>query len=158
MNNSAKSEDFKLIVSRRFFEKVRESDIAVCALQANLDSVMSFLRLSGIDYERPWVQTSYVDKLPQTLDQLHELQAQYTQELGFWANMQADAEMVLQNLSAVHAAVLRLYYLKGWTWEQVAKELHFSRRQTKRIADSALCASYEFLDEEAKRDLPNAAA
>lgn len=148
--------EVKLIVARKYFEQVRAARLETLSLRSQLDALESSLGIRGLDYSKPYVKTSYIDAQPQILDRLRELVTTYVAQMGWQCDLIQQAECVLQKLEVSHRVVLRCYYLQGKTWGQVANRINYSERQAKQIGQDALIAAYEFLDEEAKRNLPNA--
>ena len=72
---------------------------------------------------------------------LESLRDLYAGRLADWCDSQRTIEQEIEDkLSPVQAAVIRAYYFRRKSWEEVAKELRYDPRTVTRIHGSALIA------------------
>ena len=72
---------------------------------------------------------------------LESLRDVYAGKLADWCDTQRTIEQeITEKLNPVQAAVIRAYYFRRKTWEQVAVELNYDPRSITRIHGNALIA------------------
>lgn len=147
---------FRVLTSKNFFNQVRNARLEILSLQEQIFRLDSSLGLKGLDYSKPFVDSSFTENATDYIYRLRKSLDTYEQNLGWYIHLLRDAESVLERLESKERVILRLYYLCANTMEQVARKTNYSKSQALRIKEQALADAYEYLDEEAKRALPNA--
>lgn len=147
---------FRVLTSKNFFNQVRNARLEILSLQEQIFRLDSNIGLKGLDYSKPFIDSSFTGNASDNIFRLRQALETYESNLGWYIHLMRDAESVLERLESKERVILRLYYLCANTMEQVARKTNYSRKQATRIRENALANAYEFLDEEAKRALPNA--
>lgn len=145
--------EVKIEIARHYFSEVRVARLEILSLRAQIDSLQNTLGLRGIDYTRPYVQTSYVDKTPEIIDKLRTLVANYQTQIDFQCDMLGQAESLLSTLCVNERVVLQKYYIQGLTWLQVASSMDYSLSHIFRIHDLALLHACDGLSESTQNNI-----
>lgn len=67
-----------------------------------------------------------------------ELKTQYYEKVAQLTDQMTKIEEGIEHLEPRERAIIRLHYIQGYTWEQVAVEMGYSWRQVHRIHGKAL--------------------
>lgn len=140
-------DEVKIEIAKHYFEEVRKSRLEVLSLKAQIDSLQNLFNLQGIDYTRPYVKTSYRDRMPEMIERMRELVAQYSERVECQLVAIRDAESLLEGLDVKERVCIRLYYIQGRRWREVASRMNYSERQVFNICEIALLHAYDALDE-----------
>jgi RNA polymerase sigma factor (sigma-70 family) len=76
--------------------------------------------------------------LEKAIEKYDKIEADYVSTFIQYANTRKKIEKLLKKLTANEAAVIRLYYINGLTWEQTAEKLDYETRHIYRIHGEAL--------------------
>lgn len=101
---------FRLLTSKNFFNQVRNARLEILSLQEQIFKLDSSIGLKGIDYSKPFVDSSYSDNATDKVFMLRQSLDTYESNLGWYINLLRDAESVLERLNSKERVVLRLYY------------------------------------------------
>lgn len=108
-------------------EKIEELEAELYGIQAQ--------RLDGMPHSSKDGSSDKVDIL---LDRKTHLRARYLTNRAALANAVLAIEEAIEKLAPRERTLIRLYYIDGLTWEQVAVKMNYSWRQVHRIHGTAL--------------------
>lgn len=108
-------------------EKIEELEAELYGIQAQ--------RLDGMPHGSKDGSSDKVDIL---LDRKMHLLARYLTNRAALANAVLAIEDAIDKLAPRERTLIRLYYIDGLTWEQVAVKMNYSWRQVHRIHGTAL--------------------
>ena len=106
-------------------------------------------RLARLEAEEPAPRTSRLDGMPRggsgenyvleaKMDREDELRQLYEEKKAQLNTQLLQIEKAIESLEPTERTILRLYYIDGLTWEEVAVEVGYSWSQTHRYHASAL--------------------
>ena len=103
--------------------------------------------VKSIDYSKDMVQSSpNGDATPNNVGKLMELKAERERKRDLY---QAEIEAVMRALDRMenetYSALLEMHYIGGATWQEVADELHYSKRGVLKVRQKALSAFYDVM-------------
>ena len=78
------------------------------------------------------------DKIANVIARLEALKASYTNRLDELVKLWVDVEEAVEQLSFEEQQVISLYYLSGYTWDEVASYVGVARSSVFRIYEKAL--------------------
>lgn len=150
-------DEVRLEISREYFKDVRRARLQLLEAREDYDRASGEAGLCGVDYSKPFVDTSFTDTMPERVARAQEMFERFMDAQGFFFSLYDEAVAVIeQNEHVQQRRALKLYYLEGLAQSQIAEKMSYEVRTVKRILNEGLLACYEFLPEENKRTLPKA--
>lgn len=148
--------DVRLLCSKAYFTRIREARRGLDAAIAHLESQRSLLEPMGMTLG-DLVHGGGVVTFEDRVIDLSGLRSDYCDALEEYAAIECEAEQVLSTAHHEQGrTVARLYYLDGFTMQEVARRCFAARSTATKWRDAALIECYDALSEEWKRILPNA--
>ena len=135
--------------SRAYLERVRELGLKVEAVQAEAERIRDMVGgLRGIDYMQPSVKSSPSgdDRMVAAVAAVQEVTRAYCADMVEYLEAYQEAKRCLGRMGGKGAAVLRLRYLAGREWSDVAKAIGYaSETAAKNAGRVALVELYDHL-------------
>lgn len=119
--------------SRYIKQEILQLQEQICELRVIM-GVPRIPQLSGM----PSSGHGELDKIGAVLAKYEHLENIYVTKLDFLFELQKKIEDEIQKLSSIERVLIRYYYIDGFTWEIVAKKIHYGIAQTHRIHALAL--------------------
>lgn len=125
---------------KRFLRETRAMNKAINAKKRHRESLYFMVTGKAITYDKDKIQSSTIgDKLERTLAEVADLDREITNDIRKLSEMQLKAVKYISSLSKPeYIAILTDYYLSGYTWERVADNVGYSKRQVLRYHGYAL--------------------
>lgn len=102
------------------------------------------------DAERVQTSMNY-DGFTGLSNEVLDRETEYKKELAYFLDKQDEAiELIMQLDDELHIDILRLRYLESYTWDDVSRSLHYSRRHILRQHGLALLALDDILQDVTK--------
>lgn len=78
------------------------------------------------------------DKIANVIAKLEQLRKAYFEKMDVLLDLQAEIEAAVDKLESKERRLIRLYYFVGLTWEEVAVQMEYSRRQVHNLHSRVL--------------------
>lgn len=78
------------------------------------------------------------DPVAEFIGKHDELQRRYKDRVEELTELMAEIEQAIEVLDPLERSMIRLHYFQGFTWEQIALELNYTRRHVTRMHGRAL--------------------
>ena len=152
------SEEVKRICAEAYLSHVRSLAVRVKSLQAEIEVKKNDLLPGALSYREHVSASVEVDALESAICELQELIGEYATELRGYIDEQRIAHAVLQRLDDPKcAAAFTSYYIDAMPWERVCVDLGYSWPGIMKMRKRALCAVYDLMPENWRREpIPNA--
>lgn len=112
-----------------FLSRYRKKDQEINSLCEVLNHIRELTTRTSSDYTRPAVQTSHGKeaKFESLIDRLIDMQNDINKKIDELVNLKPKAEQIISSIDDSRIrAVMRYRYICGWSWEKIARKMHYS--------------------------------
>lgn len=124
--------------AKELLKDCRNQQIKYRLIEERIERLKSAIESTTHRISEVNVQGSKQDKLAEYVVQLEELQDKQTETLIDCLQKILEAEDVIEKLPDQQQTVMRLRYLDGYSWREVAKETHYSEKHIFKIHAAAM--------------------
>jgi len=113
-------------MDREFLEDYRAIVLEIDLLEEERHKLSTQLLTPRTYKDMPRVKGGYQDPVGEIAAKLADLRTAIDKKLDILIDMKEQTEKTLENLSCEARNIMRMRYMLGYSWEQIARKMHYT--------------------------------